>query len=216
MQTAWTHLHITYSLLPAQDCESRTNHFASFRCKGWTEQFMSHICCTVYTPEERFSKLHCSFIVQAFFSQELKVACMILLHCLFSHQLMRNELYSEAVLHLFYVCASRWQHHSKLDCQSRHARRSHTKRQPHINTFTSGNKDACRCFHDSDLHYTASALHEKETDSKMARWYCSFVGDCLFFFFFSKCVPLCTVKESISSGWDRERELAAALLDLFS
>lgn len=140
------------------------------QCKRHEHIYTSHILHCIYTRRTLF-KIALLFDCAGFFfsSQELKVACVILLHCLFSHQLMRNELSSEAVLHLFYMCASRWQHHSKLDCQSRHARRSHTKRQPHINTFTSGNKDACRCFHDSELHYTASALHEKETDSKMAR-----------------------------------------------
>lgn len=33
----------------------------------------------------------------------------------------------------------------------------------------------------TELDYTASVLHDKEADIEMARWCCSFVGDCMFF-----------------------------------
>lgn len=59
--------------------------------------------------------------------------------------------------------ASRWQHHSKLGSQSCARARLSTY------ALSSGNKDACRCFHDSELYNTASVLHKKESDSEMER-----------------------------------------------
>lgn len=46
---------------------------------------------------------------------------------------------------------------------------THTHTNPSTSTITSENKDASRCFYDSEPYYTASVLHKKETDTGMAR-----------------------------------------------
>lgn len=66
---------------------------------------------------------------------------------------------------------------------------AHMHKNPSTYTFTSDNKDACRCFHESELYYTASVLHEKETDIEMERRCCIFVV----FFFPSTRMCLCAV-----------------------
>lgn len=72
-------------------------------------------------------------------------------------------------------------------------------------TFTSDNKDACRCFHDSELYCTASVLHARDTDVEMARWCCSFVGDCTLFPRECACALFfVNVRESISRGCESE------------
>lgn len=86
---------------------------------------------------------------------------------------------SDAVWVLVHVFTTRWQHHSKLGCQF-------CTHESNTYTCTSDNKDACRCFH--ELYYTASALHEKETDTETGRWCLSFLGDCLRFLFECHCV----------------------------
>lgn len=44
---------------------------------------------------------------------------------------------------------------------------THTHTQASTHTYTSDNKGARRCFHDSELDFTASVLHEKEADIEM-------------------------------------------------
>ncbi len=92
---------------------------------------------------------------------------------------------------------------------------SHTN--PSTSTFPSDNKDACRCFHNAQLKYTASVLHVKETDIEMARWCRSFVGDCMFFFCVS--VPVrgsVWMSEKALAEGEREREPAVASQGLFT
>lgn len=92
---------------------------------------------------------------------------------------------------------------------------TNTHTHPSTCTFTSDKKDACRCFHDSELYYTASVLHEKETDTEMERWCCIFVAFFFFFLYECACAQLCaSARESISrerEGGSQQRPAGASL-----
>ena len=101
--------------------------------------------------------------------------------------------------------ATRWQHHSKLGCQAFARTYIHTHANKHTH-FPSDNKGARRCFHDSELDFTASVLHEKEADIEMVGWCSSFVADCMVFQSECACAQFCVnVRESTGRGWERER-----------
>lgn len=92
---------------------------------------------------------------------------------------------------------------------------THTHSHPNPSTlnFTSGKKDAFRCFHEAELHYTASVLHEKrhrQWNGEVMLYPCG--RPCVFL---SACAQFCvSARESIITEW--EREPGAASQGLFT
>lgn len=137
---------------PARGCA-----FLSSRGKGKTEQSVRQIGYNVKMLHRHASLiaqlLNCVFLF--FISQRTSTGCSnVFIHP--SARFMMNKTWASAVVWTsVHICASRWQHGSKLDCQSC-IHISHTKLSTYA--FTSGNKDACRCFRDPELCGAASVF----------------------------------------------------------